>query len=128
MGKQGVKDPSPTTASKALSAVFNPVVFGGTGAAIAAKWGTKHLVKLLPVEVPQWQATGATALLGFSAGAWSLVVAKALRRRLIKKLLTYKGFMFHPKSTKTKVSMLSGHNISSYPTSVDSGWSLVFCS
>ncbi|ELU18942.1 hypothetical protein CAPTEDRAFT_226727 [Capitella teleta] len=103
MGKKpGIKDSTPTVASMTLSTIFHPVVFASSGAAIGVKYGKEPLARLFPDQLTDWRAVGAAAVLGATAGLWTLLGARDARRRLIRRLLTYKGYLFHPTSTKTK--------------------------
>ena len=101
--KDTIKRPDIPLGVRAYRSLFSGPTAGVLFAALSARAGPKVVDRLLPGLGSGWPAVVGSAVVGFGAGFTSQRMASWTRMELVRKLLSYKEWMFHPTATKTKV-------------------------
>lgn len=96
----------PTLGARALTVALSRPVSGLVGAAVAVRL-TPRVLRALGLEfesdLSQWAVRIGGGGVGFALGYGYMSVLHWLRWRLLRVLLSYQGWLYHPKATSTTV-------------------------
>ena len=124
------KDPGPSLGAMTFQMMFNRPLGGILASALSIRWLSPYTVHAVPpisftqnVLSRKWQAVIGSAIVGFGLGYGMMAALHWTRMQAIATLLSYKGWLFSPRDTSTKVGepLCGGH-----VTCVDGAFKKIF--
>lgn len=104
------KDPGPSVTALTFQMLFSRPLAGAIASALSVRWLTPYMSGVrLPMSFTQnvlsrrWQTLIGSAIVGFGLGYGMMAALHWTRMQAIATLLSYKGWLFNPNGTSTKL-------------------------